>query len=295
VWLGRRPATFNGKVRWRMLKDRRPILTTIVDKVAVREHVTRLVGPEYLTVCHAVVDDPRDLHSTLLPREFVAKASHASGGTWLVTDRAPSSDFVNRGVPFSGGAQGPVSGWNRIVTSPERLDLDLLVATYRVWLSRRYEDVPEWAYQNVTPRILVEELLSGPGGGVPDDYKFFVAGGAVRLVQVDSGRFGSHRRNLYLSDWTRLDAEFAYPCSDEESSRPSSLEQMVELAEVLGRGWDFIRVDLYDIDGRVVFGELTPYPEGGCGWFRPDSYDAELGRHWKLPSRSALHGSAETR
>src|SRR5207247_10626742 len=85
-WVAHRPDTFNGKVRWRMLKDRGPILTTFADKVAAREHVTRLVGTECLTTCHAIVADARELDRARLPREFVAKARHGSGGVCIGSD-----------------------------------------------------------------------------------------------------------------------------------------------------------------------------------------------------------------
>ena len=283
TWIAHCPETFNGKVHWRLLKDRRPILTTFADKVAVRDHVARLAGPDCLSELLAVVADARELDRAGLPREFVVKASHASGGMWIVSDAA-AEDLVKPGEQYADGPPTPRSGWNWIVTSPDRLDWDVLVETCREWLSREYREQPEWAYLDVPRRILVEQLLRGPGGEIPDDYKLFVFDGVVRLVQVDSGRFDEHRRNLYLPDWTPVDAEYVHPRADRESPRPASLERMVELAETLGRGMDFVRVDLYDLDGRVVFGELTNYPEGGTGWFRPSSFDTELGRYWTPPS-----------
>jgi hypothetical protein len=284
TWLAHRPETFTEKLRWRMLKDRRPLLTTFADKVAVRDYVARLAGPECLTECYAVVDDPDELDRASLPREFVLKASHGSGGAWIVSDAAPSEPLVSPGEPYAPGPVTPLSGWHWILTTPGGLDWDVLVASSREWLSRSPCDRhPEWAYLHVPPRILVEELLCGPDGQVPADYKFFVFDGHARLVQVDSGRFRDHRRNLYLPDWTPVDTEYVYRRAD-EFPRPPSLGRMVELAEALGRGMDFLRVDLYEIEERVVFGELTNYPEGGTAQFEPVSFDAELGRWWTLPA-----------
>lgn len=285
-WLARRPETFTGKLRWKMLKDRRPLLTTFADKVAARDYVARVAGPEFLTTCYAIVADPDELDPAGLPREFVLKASHGSGGVWIVSEAAPGEPFVTPGQPYAPGPVTPLSGWHWILTTPDRVDWDVLVASSRGWLSRNCGDhVVEWAYLNVPPRLLVEELLRGPDGELPLDYKFFVFDGKARLVQVDTGRFRDHRRNLYLPDWTPVDVDYLYRRADTASPRPSSLERMVELAETLGSETDFVRVDLYDVDGRVVFGELTNYPEGGTGRFEPASFDAELGRRWALPAR----------
>jgi hypothetical protein len=285
TWLARRPETFTEKLRWRMLKDRRPLLTTFADKVAVRDYVTRVAGPELLTECYAVVADPGQIDRASLPREFVLKASHSSGGAWIVSENAPGEPLVSPGKPYGQEPATPLSGWNWILTTPDRLDWDLLLASFRNWLSQNYVDqAPEWAYMHVPPRILAEELLHGPAGRLPLDYNFFDFDGRARLVQADSGRFREHRRNLYLPDWTPVDAEYLYRRADEELPRPPSLERMVELAEALGRGIDFVRVDLYDLEERVVFGELTNYPEAGAVCFEPPSFDAELGRRWSLPS-----------
>src|SRR5437867_114146 len=142
AWLARRPDTFNEKVRWRMLKDRRPILTTFADKVAVREVVARLAGSEYLTECLAVVADARELDRTRLPREFVVKASHASGGVWIVSDGAPDQGVVKLGPPIVGGGGRTRSAWNWILASPDRLDWDLLVARCADSLSASYDRLP---------------------------------------------------------------------------------------------------------------------------------------------------------
>jgi hypothetical protein len=285
MWLARRPEAFRGKLRWRMLKDRRPILATFADKVAVRDHVARLAGPEYLPNCYAVVHDPGQLDRASLPREFALKASHSSGGSWIVSEAAASEPLISPGAQYEPGPPTPFSGWNRILTTPDQLDWDVVVASSRKWLSHNYGDwYLEWAYLHVPPRLLVEELLRGPDGQVPVDYKFFVFGGRVRLVSVFSGRFYDERINLYLPDWTPVDAEWDSPRADHELPRPHSLERLVEVAEALGRGIDFVRVDLYDLGERVVFGELTSYPAGGFVQFEPASFDAEVGRWWTLPT-----------
>jgi len=286
TWLARRPTTFTDKVQWKMLKDRRPLLTTFADKVAAREFVAKVVGTRYLTECYAVASDPAELDRSALPREFVAKVSHGCGGLWIVTDDAAVDGGFARGERHVPGPLSPLSGWHRILRRPGSLDWDALVETFRAWLGWNYADVSlEWAYLNIRPRMMVEELLREPGRVDLPDYKLFVFDGRARLIQVDAGRHTDHRRNMYLPDWTSLEVEYTYPRLNGEIERPASLGEMVEVAEALGSSVDFVRVDLYDVDGRVVFGELTNYPEAGARSFVPPSFNDELGAWWVLPRK----------
>jgi hypothetical protein len=284
-WIARRPESFTEKVQWKMLKDRRPLLTTFADKIAARDYVASVVGAGVLTQCYAVVADVRQLKRQLLPREFVAKVSHGSGGVWIVADQAPAqARVVTEGGTVALQAQSAASGWNWIVSRPDEFDWEVFVSTFTTWRGWNYAERGfEWAYLDVRPRILVEELLRAGNGEVPSDYKIFVFNGRARLVQVDQDRFGEHRRNLYLPDWTPVDVEYTYRRAEVEAAPPRSLGRMLEIAEALGRETDFVRVDLFDLDGRVVFGELTNYPGAGTEAFVPARFDEELGRWWKLP------------
>ena len=148
-------------------------------------------------------------------------------------------------------------------------------------------DRVEWAYLHIPPRVLVEECLRDQDGRHPTEYKLFVFHGRVRLLYADVDRYADHRRNFYLPDWIPLELRKDEYLPGEVRPRPPSLDRMLEVAEALGRETDFVRVDLYDVDGRVVFGELTNYPSGGIQNFSPSSYDLELGRWWMLPRRYA--------
>ncbi len=270
------PVTFTQKVVRKMALDRRPLLTTFADKVAVRDYVAGAVGSEVLPRLHAVVADPAELELSVLPAEFVVKPSHASGMIWIVGDRAHAPGLDSgESARLSGGI---------FTTTRRGLDRDQLVATCRTWLKIRYADVElEWAYRDVPPRIMVEELLLGRDGHIPPDYKLYVFDGRVRLVQVNSDRFTSHRVNLFRPDWTPVDASVVYPPAEPAPARPDSLDEMVHIAETLGKETDFVRVDLYDVDGRIVFGELTSNPGGGRQAFSPESFDVELGGYWNAP------------
>jgi len=278
-WRTRHPVTFTQKMLWKMTKDRRPLLTTFADKIAVRDYVADAIGAELLTRLYAVVADPAELDLARLPKEFVVKPNHASGLIWIVADRT---------LPLGQGSrESACLASGMFTTTRDALDKDLLVATCRKWLKTTYADLElEWAYRNIPPQILVEELLLEAEGRIPPDYKFFVFHGRVRLVQVDTDRFDGHRRNLFLPDWSVVDAQWIYPPAEHELLRPDSLDRMIHIAEVLGQETDFVRVDLFEIAGRIVFGELTSYPEGPYApSFSPESFDAELGRYWTLPKR----------
>jgi len=279
-WASRHPTTFNQKLTWKMAKDRRPLLRVFADKVAVRDYVARAAGPEVLPRLHALVSDPDELDPGRLPREFVVKPNHGSGLIWIVSDRAAP---IGSGAPPAGPGR-PDAG--TCVTSRDDLDWERLMATCRSWLATSYADVAlEWAYRGIPRRIMVEELLVGPDGGIPADYKFFVFHGSVRLVELHTNRFDGHRVNLLWPDWSEVDATWTFPRADRLPPRPEALDCMVALAEVLGAETDFVRVDLYDLGDRIVFGELTSYPTAASEPFTPESFDLELGRCWTLPRR----------
>lgn len=271
------PQTFFEKVRYRMATDRRPILVTLADKLAVREYVRERVGEEHLTRLYHVATSAGELRDAELPREFVLKATHGSGGVLVVGDH----------VPRSARLPAPPVGWTWLQAHPDALDRDRLAAVCDEWLGLRYAYGVEWAYSRVTPRIMVEELLAA-GGRVCDDYKLYAFGGRVALVHVSHDRFGSFLRGFYTPEWERLDVRLKdYPAAP-PLPRPTRLDEIVSTAERLAAGLDFVRVDLYDAPDRVVVGELTIYPGSGNEWFEPREFDVRLGRLWPDPPTRGL-------
>jgi hypothetical protein len=280
VWRLRPWPTFTGK-RWsRLLEDRRPLLEVFSDKVAAREHIARIVGDAYLPAQYAVVSDPRELDRDALPREFVIKSNHGSGGVWVVSDAAPPGLTLEM-IPGD-PVDAPLGPWSRVLVSPAELDWDLMTRTFAHALSQNFGDTYlRWGYRGIEPRVLVEELVTQPDGELPVEHRFYVFDGLPQLIQVESGRFGDHRRRLYLPDWMPFGPEFDYP-RDIAAPPPATLAAMIELAERLGDGIDFVRVDLYDAGDRVVVGELTAYP--GLGDIElPPEFDLWLGSFWTLP------------
>lgn len=275
----RRPRTFTEKVRYKMLRDRRPLLVTFADKAAVRDHVAAVVGEGYLPRCHGLVRDPGELAALELPEAYVLKPTHGSGAVVVVSPEAPAD------------ARLPEARWSWVYAHvrPEHAERGQLVAIARHWVGQLYGQGPnrEWVYGQVPPQVLVEEFLRGPDGAVPDDYKFFVFHGRCHFVQVDSGRFGHRTQDFHRPDWEHLPLSGGPAWADPPHPRPARLEEMVAVAERLAAGTDFVRVDLYHLPGRVVFGELTNYPAGGDSPFTPRRFDAVFGEPWTVPRRYA--------
>jgi hypothetical protein len=277
LWRTRRPVTFTEKVQYKMLRDHRTLLVTFADKVAVRDYVTAAIGPGYLPEAYGVVSDPGQLRSVARPAAYVVKPSHGSGAVIVVSPDAPADAVL----------PPPQYSWVYRQVRPEAVDEDHLEQIGRHWLTQLYGQGPnrEWAYGPVPRRILVEELLTCADRSIPEDYKLFVFHERCHFVQVDAGRFGRRTQDFYLPDWQRLELSGGLPWAATSPPKPERLEEMIDLAERLARGTDFVRVDLYGLADRVVFGELTSYPAGGHSPFKPETFNTEFGRPWTVPRR----------
>lgn len=277
LWRTRRPRTFREKVRYKMLRDHRSLVVTFADKAAVREYVTALVGAQHLPRVYALVDDPAALRYLELPGAYVVKPTHGSGAAIVVSADAPAD------------ARLPEEhrSWSYRHVRPQHAPRDEIIRIAQGWVEQLYGQGPnrEWVYGQIPRRIIVEEMLAGPAGAVPDDYKFFVFHGRCAFVQVDSGRFGVRTQDFFRPDWQHLPLRGGAPWADPRPTEPARLAEMIGLAESLGVGTDFVRVDLYDVDGRIVFGELTSFPAGGDSPFDPASFNEEFGRPWTVPRR----------
>lgn len=255
------PRSFSEKVLWRILFDRRELLRTAADKLAARQYALEKLGPDFLPDLYFVTDQPEAIPFDSLPDKFVIKPAHASGCVNLVANK-------------------------------HLVDYGAIIDQCREWLRRNYfYSVREWAYRTVTPRILVEEFLGDESGAPPMDFKFFVFGGRVRLIQVHANRFTNHQILLLDPDWRKLEVRRSQPPIEAEVPRPKGLADMIDAAERLGRGIDFVRTDFYDLGGRTVFGEMTMTPGAAMSRFIPSSFDYELGRYWQLPRWRAGRGN----
>lgn len=246
------PVTFSEKLSHRKLYDHNPIYPKLVDKYQVRDFVRVRVGGEILSRLYFVGSQPETINIQTLPDQFVIKATHGSG-----------PDFIS------------------FVEDKNLVSLSEIQAICALMLRKPYGRITnEWWYQQVPPRIIIEEFLRDQGTGIPLDYKFFVFHGKVEVIQVDYARFQRHMRTFYDRDWNPLNLRLKYP-KGPISDRPAKLAEMIEISESLGKDFDFIRVDLYCVNNeRVVFGELTLSPEAGWGRFSPASWDVILGAKW---------------
>lgn len=251
------PKTFNEKILWLNLNDRRPVRTVCADKYAVRDWVHERIGDQYLIPLVGVFEDARDIDFDSLPERCAVKATHGSG-------------------------------WNLIVQDKRQLDWPAETSRLNGWLaSSYYPYLRERQYRDIRPRLVVEELLLDDHGRIPADYKLLCLTGAQTqtiIVEVDLDRHTNHCRNLYDLDWNRLPFDLNYPASDERVPRPDRLDEMVEVARSLSRGFPFVRVDLYSTASGLRFGELTLTPDGGVGRFEPPEWDRRLGDLIDLPA-----------
>jgi hypothetical protein len=249
-----RPRTFNEKLLVKLLVDRDPKLTLFADKFAVRAHVAeRLGGEQNLTTLYAAVDRPEEIRRINLPDRFIAKPNHLCREVRVVKDFAAN----------------------------HRLELEALANR---WFQRNlFHELGEWAYRDIRSKVLFEELLEEEGHG-PSDYRFHCFSGEPRLLLVTRDVHGPNASNTYYdAEFKVLPVRLVKTRSRHvttQTAPPQNYGQMLDIARQLSKGTRFLRVDLYNIDGRIVFGELTNYPSGGVGKFVPAEFDRTLGSYW---------------
>jgi hypothetical protein len=226
---------FNDRIQWLKLFDQTDAHIRCCDKIRVRDYVQETVGDGYLTKLYQVADTFEAIDFEKLPNSFVMKANHDSGTVVLVRDKA------------------------KLEKQSARERLEAALKRPYAW-----ED-GEWAYSFVKPRILVEEFINPDSPFAPADYKFYVAGGRVKFVQYivrSPGQTSAQVLSPEAEDWNIvLNPEFAVGSS---FRKPSCWNQLKETAEALGQGWKFVRVDLFELHGRIFTGELTFWPMSGC-------------------------------
>lgn len=276
LWESRNPQTFTEKVLYKMAHDRSPSLSLFADKARVREFVQERVGSSVLTEVHGIFESAGKMMAAGLPRNFVMKPSHASNAVVICWEGNDPGGRIGKDLS--------AITWEQFLIHPDNVDPSVLEALAEKWLDKDYSyvmgDFPEFAYKGIEPKMIVEEVLLDRYGNLPQDYKFFMFDGKCKLIQVDSARFGHHRRDLFSPQWQRLDACYVYPPSEISPPRPQLLDEMIEIAAELSRGVDFVRVDLYETGRGIRFGELTNYPTGGLSRPEPESFDRWLGEDW---------------
>ena len=255
----RNPKTFNEKLQWLKLYDRRPEYTTYVDKYKVRDYIAKTIGEIYLIPLLGVWNSPDEIDFENLPNQFVLKCNHNSGlGMCICKDKS-------------------------------KLDIEKVKRELRKGLEEDYYLAwREWSYKNVPRKIIAETyMVDNTELSSLRDYKFMCFDGKVKCSFVCSDR--NTKEGLHVTffdlDWNVLPFERHFPARKEGLPKPKCYEEMIMLAEKLSIGIPFVRVDFYEINEKVYFGELTFYPGSGFEEFTPRSADEWLGNFIKLPKK----------
>ena len=228
-----------------------------VDKYDVREYVKNKGLGNILVRLIGKYDSVNDIDWSILPNKFVIKTTHGSGGL-------------------------------NVVICDDKNKLDISEIREKLIISK--EPVKkntagrEWAYYGLQPGIIVEELLinkDNPAAGI-NDYKIFCYDGCAKYIVVDIDRYIGHKRNFYDRDWNNLNITSDCPPAKQDIRKPYNLSKLLEVAEKLSEGFPFVRVDLYDVDGKIYFGELTFYPWSGYVQYTPDEWDYRFGEDFVL-------------
>lgn len=253
------PKTFNEKMQWLKLYNRKSIYTTMADKSLVKDYVAMKIGSEHIIPTLGVWNDFDEIDFSKLPNQFVLKSTNGGGGNGVIIcqDKAKLN----------------------LSDTKERLEKSMNVS------SRNLQG--EWVYNDIQPRIIAEKLIKDTDDGDLKDYKFFCFNGKVFCFKVDFGRFIEHHANYYNVKGELLPfGEASYPPDfNHQISMPPNLSQMIALAEKLSEGHPFLRVDFYNINSKIYFGECTFYPNSGFETFVPEEWDEKLGKLIVLPRK----------
>lgn len=254
------PQRLTEKIQWRKLYDRNPVYSKLSDKYLVREWVDAKIGKEHLVPLLGVWDHFDDIDFTMLPDQFVLKTNNASHTNVIVKDKE--------------------------VFLRKRKSIERKM---EYWLKTpfAYLEGLELQYQTIRPRIIAEKYLP-PEKGKTDltDYKFHCFCGVPYLCQVIGNRSGKEVIDFYDEKWEHVNLKRPpYLNAMEASQKPSNYENMIYLAMQLSKGFQYVRVDMYEYDNMVFFGEMTFTPASGMMRFEPDDWDYRLGGLWNIHSK----------
>lgn len=246
------PVTFNEKLQWLKLYNRKPEYTSMVDKYAAKDVVAGIIGKEYIIPTLGIWNNFDDIDFNLLPRQFVLKTTHGGGGGGVVIckDKTTFDKKKARNV------------------LQKSLNSDIY------WKYR------EWPYKDVPKLILAEKYMTNKGKDL-EDFKIHCFNGEPRFILVCRNRYteGPMIDDFYSCDWKLMNVRRpGHPNSTSSIERPKQLEQMLELSRILSKDIPFLRTDFYIIDDRIYFGELTFFPASGMSKFEPEEWDYIFGQ-----------------
>ena len=248
------PSTYNEKLQWLKLYDHNPLYTTMVDKYAAKAFVKDIIGDKYIIPTLGVWEKPEDIDWNSLPNQFVLKCTHDSGGLVICKDKS-------------------------------RLDKKSSINKLRKCLQHSfYMAGREWPYKDVPKRIIAEQYMEDEFGELRD-YKFFCFGGEVKALFIATERQSREEPyfDFFDENFNHLDMRHGHPNAPVLPPKPKCFELMKQIASKLSEGHPELRVDLYEVNGKVYFGELTFFHHSGFVHFEPSEWDEKFGAMIKLP------------
>lgn len=249
------PQTFNEKLQWLKLNDRKDIYTTMVDKYEVKKYVADIIGKEYIIPILAIYNKFDDIDFDKLPDQFVMKCTHDSGTAIICKNKKKFNKNNAR----------------------KEINKNLKRDYYRYGR--------EWPYKNVKPRIIIEEYMEDKENTQLNDYKLMCFNGKVKCTFVCSERDNKEKGlavTFFDNSWNKLPFQRHYRNSDKVIKQPKNFNKMIELAELLSKDLTFVRIDFYEVNNKIYFGEITFYPGAGFEEFNPPEWDKKLGSYINL-------------
>lgn len=251
------PKRYTEKIQCYKMYYRNPLMPQCVDKYQVRNYVREKGLPHILNEVYGIYNRAEEIQFENLPENIVIKTTDGGGGNNVL--------ILKEGMAY---------------------DKTTIIALLNSWLG--VKDVNpgrEWAYTgNKNSYLIVEKRLSNNGNYDGDirDYKFICFDGKCHYIWLDIDRFSNHHRNFYDRDWTFLDVQCEYPVYGNKIEKPVKLDEMIKYAELLSKDFPHVRVDLYYVNNKIIFGEMTFYTNSGYSAFIPDHFDFELGKLFTL-------------
>lgn len=250
----KRPKRFTEKLQLYKMKYRNPVMPQCVNKYEVRKYIESKGLSVILNNLYGVYDSFDEIDFINLPDKFVIKSTTGGGGFNVI-----------------------------VVTDKNTCNWEKVGLKINAWLQHKNGNVNpgrEWAYSGMgKTRIIIEKYLENSEEEGLVDYKFFCFNGEPKCIQVDTGRFDGHHQNYYDMQWQSLGVHCTYP-EGKPQPMPQNFDEMKNVAAHLSAEFPFVRVDLYSVNGKVYFGELTFYPSSGYGKFHPDEFDFTLGNYF---------------
>lgn len=252
------PTTFNEKLQWLKLHDHNPMYPRMVDKITAKDYVASIIGDEYIISTLKVYGSVEDIKLDELPNQFVLKTNHSGGNSGVVVCREKSA-----------------------------FDLDAVKRKLKISLeSDMFSHSREWPYTQIKPQVFAEKYMSEGNQEGLNDYKFFCFNGEVKALFVGTERnTGDVKFDFFDADFNHLDLVQTHPMSGHDIEKPLNFELMKQLAAKLSKGFPHVRVDLYNVQGKIFFGELTFYHHGGFYPFHPEKWDRVFGDWLQLPNQ----------